>query len=185
MGWQFKNNIDIVNPVTGMSVKEPLKPFMVNQLALAFERERFILSPFDETLHRQLVDYVVERISQSGMPVYTSKNEHFVDALGLAYLAFVLKFPDIAANIKQPHFSNQIKISSVSLGQSRVMKAFHDIQSSSSNPWEKKSKMDDDDDLPGDKPTWKKIPMGKGTGAPRLATWGSRTGRGFDRRKSW
>lgn len=78
-----------------------MKPFMVNALAKVIEEDRLILSPFDDTLHKQLVDYCVERISANGNPVFTSKDEHFVDALGLAYLAMVLKFPEVTQYIKK------------------------------------------------------------------------------------
>jgi hypothetical protein len=74
---------------------------MVNALAKAFEDNRMILSPFDDVLHKQLVDYTIERVTPTGTPVFTSKNEHFVDALGLAYLAMVLKFPETARFIEQ------------------------------------------------------------------------------------
>ena len=64
---------------------------MVNSLVKVFEEHRIILSPFDNTLHKQLVDYVVDRITQSGLPVYTSKNEHFVDALILLWFLNFLR----------------------------------------------------------------------------------------------
>ena len=119
-GWQFKNTIEIIDPITKVKTKEPMKPFMVNQLTVSFDRERIILSPFDEVLHKQLIDYSVERVSQSGVPVYTSKNEHYVDALGLAHLAFVLEFPQLTAMIKKPEFTNKIAHTNVSLGQKNV-----------------------------------------------------------------
>ena len=101
--------LDIPDPTTRTTHKEPLKPFMVEQLAIAFEKNRIILSPFDDLLHKQLVDYTVDHISQSGVPVYTSENEHFVDALGLAYLAFILKFPNITGAIKEIEMSSRIE----------------------------------------------------------------------------
>ena len=101
VGYQFKQLIDVPNPVRKTFTKEPLKPFMVNALAKVFEDGKMILSPFDDVLHKQLVDYCVDHVTQSGIPVYTSKNEHFVDALGLAYLAMVLKFPEVAGFIKE------------------------------------------------------------------------------------
>lgn len=110
VGYQFKQLIDVPNPVKKIFTKEPLKPFMVNSLVKVFEEHRIILSPFDNTLHKQLVDYVVDRITQSGLPVYTSKNEHFVDALGLAYLAMVLKFPEIAGFIKEIEHGSKISV---------------------------------------------------------------------------
>lgn len=97
----FKQNLEILDPVTKEMIKKPLKQFMVEQLKIAFEREQLALSPFDEVLHKQLVDYEVVRRSQiTKEPVFTDKNEHFVDALGLAYLAFVLEFTDLVDVIK-------------------------------------------------------------------------------------
>lgn len=100
-GYQFKNTLDVPDPIRRTIRKEPMKPFMVNALAKVIEEDRLILSPFDDTLHKQLVDYCVERISANGNPVFTSKDEHFVDALGLAYLAMVLKFPEVTQYIKK------------------------------------------------------------------------------------
>lgn len=82
---------------------------MVNSLVKVFEDHRMILSPFDDILHKQLIDYCVDKVTQSGLPVYTSKNEHFVDALGLAYLAMVLKFPEVAGFIKEIEHTNKIE----------------------------------------------------------------------------
>ena len=114
--WQFKQTIDITDPVTFQIHKEPMKPFMITQLQIVFDREKMILSPFDEVLNKQLVDYEVEKISASVPPVFTSVNEHFVDALGLAYLAFVLEFPDLANIIKKPQATSVIESSPVQSG---------------------------------------------------------------------
>lgn len=97
----FKQNLEILDPVTKEIIKKPLKQFMVEQLKIAFEREQMALSPFDEVLHKQLIDYeVVRRSGVSKDPIFTDKNEHFVDALGLAYLAFVLEFADLVDVVK-------------------------------------------------------------------------------------
>lgn len=97
----FKQSLDIMDPITKEMDKKPLKQFMVNQLQIAFERDYMVLSPFDELLHKQLIDYeVVKFTGVTNEPVFTNINEHFVDALGLAYLAFVLEFPDLTKVIK-------------------------------------------------------------------------------------
>ncbi len=175
-----------MDPITKEIKKEPMKPFMVNQLGLTIDRERLILSPCDKTLQDQLINYSVERISQSGQPVYTSKEEHFVDALGLAHLAFVLEFPKVTQLIKVPEFSSKILHSSKLLGEKRVSKAFRDIEQPTLNPWKNRmSSANDDDDLPGDKPYWTKVPMGRGHSPVKAVRWGSRTGRGFSGRSNW
>src|SRR5690606_26294675 len=156
-GWQFKNSIEVVNPITKEIVREPMKPFMINQLQIAFEREKMILSPFDEVLHKQLIDYEVVRISANGNPVFTDKNEHFVDALGLAYLAFVLEFPDLTNTIKKPEFSSKISHTPVSIGEGRVRAAIAEIEMPQTSEVKKVLNYDPDE-LRGDRPTWIRVP---------------------------
>lgn len=138
VGYQFKQVIDVPNPVRKTFTKEPLKPFMVNSLVKVFEDHRIILSPFDDILHKQLVDYVVDRVTQSGIPVYTSKNEHFVDALGLAYLAMVLKFPEVAGFIKEIKHTDTIATTS----SFYLDRADHDIRRIETvrDPWGSKNR---------------------------------------------
>lgn len=100
VGWSFSNKIEITDPTTGETHLEPMKPFMVTQLQIAFERSTMILSKYDEVLYKQLIDYEVVKINQNGTPSFTSENEHFVDALGLAYLAMVLEFKDLTGVMK-------------------------------------------------------------------------------------
>lgn len=176
VGFQFKQTLDIMDPITRTITKEPMKQFMVTQLSLSFERDRMILSPFDEHLHKQLIDYSVDRISQSGLPIYTSKNEHFVDALGLAHLAFVLKFPDLTQAIKMPEYTSKIEHSARTLGMAGANAALREI-SSVSNPWANNTLRQvgkDPGERPGDYQKWVKVPMGPKTATPRI--WGSRGG---------
>lgn len=100
VGWSFSNKIKIHDPITGEEDNKPMKPFMVSQLQIAFERDNLILSPYDEVLYKQLIDYEVEKIGANGNPTFTSVNEHFVDALGLAYLAMVLNFKQLTGVMK-------------------------------------------------------------------------------------
>ena len=87
-----------------------MKPFMVNQLQLAFERNNLILSPWDETIYTQLINYEVEKITASGIPTFTSKDEHFIDALGLAYLAMVLEFKKLTGIMQEFETASEIKL---------------------------------------------------------------------------
>ena len=186
VGWQFKNTIEVMDPVERTVVKEPMKPFMVNQLALAFERDRIVLSPFDEVLHKQLIDYVVDHVSQSGQPVYSSKDEHFVDALGLAYLAFVLKFPDITKGIKRIENSTLIEHSGAQIGSGRASAALREISSTTiANPWKNLAQVGK---APGERQgayqQWVKVTMRSSSGHYTRSTWGSRGG-GFMGRSMW
>jgi len=180
--------LDVIDPVKKTTTKEPLKPFMVNQLALAFERSRVVLSPFDEVLHKQLVDYCVEKITESGLPKYTSKEEHFVDALGLAYLAFVLKFPDIAKGIKEIKFTSKMEHSSVALGAARANAALREISQPIRNPWQTMPRQigKEPGERKGDYQKWVKVPMGSGRSSRDSSiSWGSRTGYGTGGRSMW
>lgn len=187
-GFQFKNKIEVPDPVKKTVTDEPMKPFMVNQLVMAFERRRMILSPYDDVLYKQLIDYSVERISQAGLPVYTSKNEHFIDALGLSYLAFVLEFPMIANGIKEIENTSRIKFVQ---GGFQGVKAQRDLaeialKAAKNNPWNKT----DPTELRGDRPSYYKVPMGTPLGFYKGGSssigWGSRGGRSSNSfRSSW
>jgi replicative DNA helicase len=187
VGYQFKESLEITDPVTRELHKEPLKQFMVNQLALDIERDRLILSPFDEVLHKQLIDYEVDHISANGMPVYTSKDEHFVDALGLAHLAFVLKFPDITAAIKEVRYTSKISQSHVDINKSGAA-ALRDI-ASPINPWKRNKSLKQVGKAPGERKgdyqQWVKVPMGSGRShSSSRSIWGRRSD-GFGGRSMW
>lgn len=109
-----------MDPITKEMDKKPMKPFMVNQLTLAFERDRMILSPYDDVLKKQLTDYEVLKITQAGVPQYTDENEHFVDALGLAYLAMVLEFKDLTGTIEDVKTTSEFSISHKQIGGNQM-----------------------------------------------------------------
>lgn len=179
--WQFSSTIKIVDPITYEEVNEPVKQLMVNQLVLAFERDRIIMSPFDTVLHKQLTNYEVEKINANGKPIYTSKDEHFIDALGLAHLAFVLEFKELTQTIKDMEVSSKIAFSNRSIGKSGLNQMLNEIQGSySSNGVQLKPS----DDLRGDRPTWVKVSQNYRSGSSgRGGSWGTRGGRsgGFGR----
>lgn len=181
-GFQFKEKIQVPDPSQRLLREEPLKPFMVNQLTIAFERQRIILSPYDEVLYKQLIDYEVERISQSGLPVYTSKNEHFIDALGLAYLAFVMEFPKLTGTIKELEFTSKMFFVKGGFREQTAQKDLSSMKTTNTfkNPWGNYHY--DPTDLPGDKPQYIKKPLPKvsknflrPSGNKNLDNWGSRS----------
>lgn len=192
-GFQFSQTLDIMDPVKKTITKEPMKPFMINQLTMAFEREKIMLSPFDETLHKQLVDYEVKRIGTNGRPIFTDVNEHFVDALGLAFLAFALEFPDITKTIKKIEHKATIIPSSVQIGQERVQAAIKSVQNmfNAVNPWGnlKNGSMNTEkckDPCEVDKPKWFKVDMPARSPFRRNSSgWGSRSPSGGMGRSMW
>lgn len=189
-GFQFKNKISIPDPVKKTTTEEPMKPFMVNQLTIAFERHRLILSPYDEVLYKQLIDYSVEKISQSGLPIYTSNNEHFIDALGLAYLAFVLEFPTIAKGIKEIENTSTMAFVAGGFQAHRAQKDLYEMAQTvrKNNPWTKNPP--DPTELRGDRPSYYKVPNGTPLGYYKSGGsgigWGNRGGAGNSmNRRSW
>ena len=88
---------------------------MVNQLTLSFERDRIIMSPYDEVLKKQLTDYEV-KVTENGTPKYSSENEHFVDALGLAHLAMVLEFKNLTGIVEEVRATSNFHISKNHIG---------------------------------------------------------------------
>lgn len=91
--------LDIKDPVTGEARRVPAKPFMVNSSVRMFEQDRMIISASDHILENQLRNYIVERMTPTGNPVYGLKEpkvkDHRLDALNLAIVAFALEFDEL------------------------------------------------------------------------------------------
>ena len=130
-------------------------------------------------LHKQLTNYEVEKINASGKPVYTSVDEHFIDALGLAFLAMTLEFKDLTKQIKERRVATLMKATPSSIVKGNISQVFHQIQNSygySANG----VKLQPDDDLKGDRQTWIKVPQSYRS--PNYirggsSSWGRRNGR--------
>ena len=167
----FGSKLDVIDPITGEIDKKPLKQFMVNQLQIAFERGRMKLSPWDTVLHKQLTDYVVEKIGANGIPIFTSENEHYVDALGLAHLAFVQEFPELTNVVKRRECTTLVNSSQVNLGRKGLSALIAKTENASTFKF---SQDKDADDLPGDKPKWFKTEI-SGNRKSSYGSWGSRS----------
>lgn len=193
-GFQFSQSLDITDPVTHAITRTPMKPFMVNQLSISFERGNMILCPFDETLHKQLVDYSVEKITADGRPIYTNKNEHFVDALGLAHLAFVLEFPELANTVKRIERESVVSVMEDNVIQTRVNAALRTSNNGySSNAWSglrngsyTAAEAISSTDHPADRPQWFNTGLTSASlSSVRRQSWGQRTVSRGNLRSSW
>jgi hypothetical protein len=100
-GIQFSQKIEIRDPGTREVNSKDAKDFMINQTAILLDRDKIVLSPFDEMVWKQMMDYQVVRISQSGKPQYTSENEHALDAFMLTILGFTIEFPNITKILEE------------------------------------------------------------------------------------
>ena len=99
VGYQFGQKIEVRDPHTMTKDKKPLKPFMVNNSVVVFEKEKIILDPSDKLLIEQLESYRIKSISTTGVPTFTDENEHAVDALNLCLLIFEQKYGTLFKNV--------------------------------------------------------------------------------------
>jgi hypothetical protein len=88
IAYQFSQNIEVIDPFTRKKSVTMMKPFMVNNSVNIFEKLKIVLDPTDKYLIDQLESYRVVSISQTGKPIYSSENEHALDAMNLALLVF-------------------------------------------------------------------------------------------------
>lgn len=177
VGWSFANKIKIYDPITGEEDNKPMKPFMVSQLQIAFERENLVLSPYDELLHKQLVDYEVEKIGVNNNPVFSSKNEHFIDALGLAYLAMTLEFKELTGVMQDIEITSNFEITKTPLMRKEAY-VESDIRSNDI-PDEIKDFYEKTDfrEIPGERQQWVKTNFSEYKNYyGGNSSWGSRSG---------
>ena len=92
-------SIEVKDIYTNDKRKEPAKPFMVNASIRMFEQGLIHISAADKILEAQLRNYIIERTTPSKVPVYGRADEkiedHRLDALNLAIVAFHLEFDDL------------------------------------------------------------------------------------------
>src|SRR5690606_32418197 len=72
----FSQNREIRDPVSKIIYKKPAKAFMVNQTEMLLSRGKLIINQNDRDIVRQFNNYSVVKITASGVPQYTSEDEH-------------------------------------------------------------------------------------------------------------
>lgn len=115
--FDFGSNIEIRDLFTKLPIKKPAKPFLVENSVRRFEGQVFKYPKADVSFTQQLQGYIIDKVSQSGRPIYAAQNEkvgdHFLDAVNLALVAFTLEKSEFAA----PKFNSNIGITSPDLNQ--------------------------------------------------------------------
>lgn len=91
----LSEKIVIYDPVTRAEEKKHIKPFMVNNAVLMFERGLVALNPRDKDTIQQFEAYEVKSWSQDGRPTYTDENEHILDCIVFCLFGFVKYFDDV------------------------------------------------------------------------------------------
>jgi hypothetical protein len=89
VGVSFSEHIEVRDPITKQPIKKDVKPYMIDTLRQMLEKEQILIPTHDELLFRQLLGYVVSRITQTNRPVFEAgeAGDHAHDALILATLA--------------------------------------------------------------------------------------------------
>jgi hypothetical protein len=87
------------DPITNEKLKKPAKSFMVNAAVRMFEQGLINISTHDHILEKQLRNYIIERMTPTGNPVYGLQEpkvlDHRLDAFNLACVGFQLEFNDL------------------------------------------------------------------------------------------
>jgi replicative DNA helicase len=91
----FSERIAMFDPILRKMDKKDIKPFMVNNAVIAFERHGVALNPADRKMIKQFEEYHVKRVSANGRPIYGEQDEHIVDCVMLCIHGFNVKYSDM------------------------------------------------------------------------------------------
>jgi replicative DNA helicase len=93
--YDFGSKVETRDPFTKQKIQKPAKPFLVESTVRRFETNDILFPESDTALEDQLLGYIIDRVTQSGTPVYKANNEtagdHALDALMLSVIAFVME----------------------------------------------------------------------------------------------
>jgi len=93
--YDFGSKVETRDLFTKQIIQKPAKPFLVESTVRRFEAGDFCFSMYDEVLEKQLGNYIIDRVTPTGLPVYKPLEEavgdHTLDAVMLSLLAFVME----------------------------------------------------------------------------------------------
>jgi replicative DNA helicase len=106
--YDFGSSIETHDLITGMPIKKPAKPFLVENSVRRFESLTFHYPKTDSRYTKALSGYIIDRITPAGQPVYKMQDEeagdHMLDAVNLGLLAFTLEKTEFG----RPYFDASI-----------------------------------------------------------------------------
>ena len=93
----YGGRIDVRDPISRQIESKPIKPWLVNQTNLLLERGQLRIPhiEIDETLSRQMMNFRVTKVTERGIPKYTSSDEHSLDAMIFALYGFMEEMPEL------------------------------------------------------------------------------------------
>jgi len=116
-GFHFGGKVETYDPITMAKISRPAKAYLVENSQRYFEHGFLEIPATDQDLQRQLLGYIVARVTQSGQPVYEAQNkeagDHDIDALNLALLAFTMEYQPLG----KPRFSANVSFIGKSLNE--------------------------------------------------------------------
>lgn len=99
IGVNYGSSVEELDPIEGIIVREPLKPFAVDNAASIFERGQLIINQDDEEFIQQLLSYRRIKVSSTGRPIFGTGNpnigDHAIDAMCFALLGFKQQYGDL------------------------------------------------------------------------------------------
>jgi len=95
-GFNFNENVESRDPIDGKTVKKQFKAVMLNTLFKLFEERNFQFWEHDRVFEKQLREYQVIGSGANSIKT-TRKNEHIIDACGLACYALHSNYHDNVA----------------------------------------------------------------------------------------
>lgn len=96
----LSEKVKIFDPITRTYEKKHIKPFIVNNAVLMFEKGLVALNPKDKETIVQFEQYEVKSWSSDGRPTYTDVNEHILDCINFCLYGFTKYFDDIMKTFK-------------------------------------------------------------------------------------
>jgi LAGLIDADG-like domain len=93
--YDFGSKVEIHDLITKQPILKSAKPFLVENMVRRFEQKMFRFSADDSQLEKELQGYIIDRINQSGTPVFKASDpntgDHNLDAVMLAVVAYQLE----------------------------------------------------------------------------------------------
>ena len=117
VGYQLGEKIEVRDPHTHKLDRKPLKPFMVNNSVIVFEKEKMVFDPTDKQILEQFEGYRIKSISVTGLPTYSDDNEHAVDAVNLSLLIMEQKYGSL---FKTVITSKILSLNEINRGEERI-----------------------------------------------------------------
>ncbi len=93
--YDFSSKVVIKDLFTKQDREKHSKPFLIENSVRRFEQNQMKISKYDKQLEDELRGYIVDHVTNTGLPVYKQGNErigdHNLDAMNLALVAFTLE----------------------------------------------------------------------------------------------